>query len=463
MKLKCPRCKTEFEVQAEKPERVSCPQCSGRFRLRPRKQASGHEKAHNDAAASSASEASSSQVMVENSSHGGGASSAPASTAGGGEQFLSRGTRLGGFEIRRAVGRGGMATVYRGIQLSLNRPVAIKVLAPRFARNPSFVQRFELEAGALANLNHPNIVNIIDKGVVDDQYFFVMELVEGINLEQLLQTVELNEKHYMHLIAEISKALTYVHSRGIVHRDVKPSNVLLNKQGLVKVSDFGIAHIVDAVPGELASSTTTVGTANYISPEQLSNSETVDARADIYSLGVTFYKMFTKQLPVGDFRNPSTLNPKLPRSVDGVIARAMRPDPRERFATVQEFCDQLLQCFQVASKENAAGGDSQQPFMFNTQFSSSRQAGANGDSSAGSLFMPSLWQSPSDSTISSSGPFPAAQGGQGAASDTSESEVLEEDEETPSLGKRVALIAGIVGVLLVIVLGLLAWSFWEYV
>jgi serine/threonine-protein kinase len=314
--------------------------------------------------------------------------------------ILPPGTTLGGFELRKVVGRGGMATVYKGVQLSLNRPVAIKLLAARFARNPSFVQRFEREAGALANLNHPNIVNIIDKGVVEDHYFFVMELVEGITLDQLLHTVELNERHYTHIISEIAKALTYVHSKGIVHRDIKPSNVLVNKQGVVKVSDFGIAHITDAAfPPERFGKKATVGTANYMAPEQADNPARVDVRADVYSLGVTFYKMFTKKLPVGDFKPASLLNSKLPRLVDSVLARAMQRDPTARYATVKEFCDELTQLFVPAGVKSVQEGEPQ-PFLFNPTFLTGDNSGKTGPddtSSAISLFVPTNWPSSGDS------------------------------------------------------------------
>ncbi|MGI8907593.1 MAG: serine/threonine-protein kinase [Candidatus Sumerlaeaceae bacterium] len=272
---------------------------------------------------------------------------------------LPPGTKLGGFEIRRVLGRGGMATVYKAVQLSLNRPVAVKLLAPRFASNPVFVERFDREAGALATLNHPNIVNIIDKGAEEGKHFyFVMEYVEGITLDQLMHAVDLTERHYTHLITEISKALTYVHGRGIIHRDIKPSNILVDKPGNVKVSDFGIAHIAEGdAPAERFGRNATVGTTNYMAPEQAANPGAVDVRADIYSLGVTFYKMFTRQLPVGEWKPPTLLNPNLPRTVDTVLARAVQPDPADRYSTVKEFCDDLVALFAAAGSNSASGVD----------------------------------------------------------------------------------------------------------
>lgn len=297
---------------------------------------------------------------------------------------LEPGTRLGGFEIRRVLGRGGMATVYKATQLSLNRPVAVKVLARRFSRNKTFIKRFDQEAGALAGLNHPNIVNIIDKGVVDNNYFFVMEIVEGITLDQLLHSVELTEQHYLHIIGEISKALTYVHSRGIIHRDIKPSNILVNRQGVVKVGDFGIAHIAEGgVPAERSGRMATVGTAYYMSPEQATDPGSVDQRADVYSLGVTFYKMFTRQLPAagGDSALPPTeVNPRLPKAVDAILARAMERDPSKRYQEVVQLCDALVQAFTSRGASElvgaTAGGaaDGQGSFLFNTNLFNSAAA-----------------------------------------------------------------------------------------
>ena len=324
---------------------------------------------------------------------------------------LPPGTRLGGFELGKVIGRGGMATVYRGMQLSLKRAVAVKVLAARFSRNRIFVQRFDIEAGALANLNHPNIVNIIDKGVQDDHYYFVMELVDGITLDQLLHSTELTERHYMHIIREIEKALSYVHSKGIIHRDIKPSNVLVNRGGVVKVSDFGIAHITDpALAGERMGKQKTVGTANYMAPEQAANPEQVDERADIYSLAVTFYKMFTKQLPMGDLKAPSFLNPKIPRTIDAIIQKGMSQDPADRFATVQQFCEALVDTFQPVSKPGGVDAASQMtgPLIFNPDLVSGTGQGAtsagggDADSSASSLFNPFI--------------FPAADSGMGTPS-----------------------------------------------
>jgi serine/threonine-protein kinase len=265
--------------------------------------------------------------------------------------FLAPQTVIGNFRIEGPLGVGGMAHVYKATQLSLKRPVALKILASRLARKPGFVERFDREAGALASLSHPNIVNVIDKGRAGDLYYFAMELVDGITLDQLIQSVDLTPRHYTHVIAEISKALSYVHELGIIHRDIKPANVLVTRHGVVKVSDFGIAHITEGAAegkSDTTNRSSSVGTQHYMSPEQTRDSDSVDARADIYSLAVTFYKMFTRQLPATVWQPPTTLNPKLPLDIDAVISRAMAQDPDERHATVKEFCDAVLAVFNPA-------------------------------------------------------------------------------------------------------------------
>lgn len=449
-RLKCPRCEAKFQAEADPSEHVSCPGCGVRLRLRKRDVVSSSPGVSHSTAGSASSVGSATPRPVTK------------------ESPLAPGTLLGGFEIRRVIGRGGMALVYKGTQLSLKRPVAIKVLAQRFAKNPVFVQRFEREAGALANLNHPNIVNIIDKGVVDDHYYFVMELVEGITLDQLLHSVELNEKHYTHIIGEISKALTYVHGKGIIHRDIKPSNVLVNKAGLVKVSDFGIAHITDVANPERFGKNATVGTANYMAPEQASNPAAVDERADVYALGVTFFKMFTKQLPLDRKKGASVLNPKLPRSVDPVLAKAMSEDPAARFATVKEFCDLLIPMFVTAGKgalvgAGAGSGDTG-PFMFNPEFlkppagpefdSESSSSGV-GSSLFRALAIPSGMDSSGTPTPFSTPAVLAKAGGHDETADPAQGST--DDSEEEKAGKLYTWIAVAIIALVILVGGGLYW------
>ncbi|MCB2154534.1 serine/threonine protein kinase [bacterium] len=261
------------------------------------------------------------------------------------EALLNEGEVLsGGFVVGEIAGEGGMATVYKALQKSLNRTVAIKVLHSRFVRDPEFVSRFEAEAGALASLQHPNIVNIIDRGHDSGRYFFVMEYVEGETLDKKIVEDRLSFPEWRAVVTACEESLDYVHKRGVVHRDIKPSNILIDKQGHVKISDFGIAHILGGDEGEAAQITAparAVGTANYMAPEQTADPSNVDHRADIYSLGVTFYKMLTRMLPVGAFPSPSEANHNVPVAVDEVIFKSMCPDRDDRYQTVREFCDDL--------------------------------------------------------------------------------------------------------------------------
>jgi len=259
-----------------------------------------------------------------------------------GERILNPGEKLGGFQILEVVGAGGMAVVYKALQLSLNRPVALKVLNSRFSRDPAFIQRFEQEAGALAALNHPNIVNIIDKGQAENLYYFVMEFVQGTSLDKAIIEGTLTLTDYMIIIMGIRDALAYVHSRGIVHRDIKPANILLSDEGRVKVSDFGIAHIAWGDPKLQKSGKSQFGTSFYMAPEQAEKGMKVDARTDIYALGVAFYKMFTREIPQGTFAGPSTINPTLPADVDPILEKALQGNPDNRYQSVEAFCNDLV-------------------------------------------------------------------------------------------------------------------------
>jgi serine/threonine protein kinase len=262
-----------------------------------------------------------------------------------------------------------------------------------------------------------------------------------------------------------------VHGRGIIHRDIKPSNILVDKPGNVKVSDFGIAHITEAEgPTERFGRNATVGTMNYMAPEQAVNPAAVDTRADVYSLGVTFYKMFTKQLPVGEWKAPTLLNPNLPRTVDQVVARAVQPNPADRYPTVKEFCDDLLALFAPAGKGSAAvdvvaalapGGIG--AFSFGSTLATTPAgtayalAGDSTDASASGVSSAS--SSGTDSNVGS-GVFSTSvlRGVMGAPPPNAPPPV-EEEEEPPSRTKTYVLVA--IAVLVVIaVAGGLVWHFY---
>jgi serine/threonine-protein kinase len=258
------------------------------------------------------------------------------------------------YEIEREVARGGMAEVYLARDQLLNRPVALKVLFPEYAREPSFVERFRREAQAAANLNHPNIVAIYDWGQEGGTYFIVMEYVEGRSLRDLLRAEgPLDPHEAAEIAAEIAAALAFAHRSGVVHRDVKPGNVLITRNGNVKVTDFGIARA--GTSDALTQTGSVMGTATYFSPEQ-AQGQMVDGRSDVYSLGVVLYEMvtgvapFTGDSPVSvaykhvreDPPAPSRRNPEVPPELEQIILTAMAKDPNLRYQTADDMRSDLL-------------------------------------------------------------------------------------------------------------------------
>ena len=241
-------------------------------------------------------------------------------------------------EILECLGRGGMGVVYKARQKSLNRLVALKLLAPERVNDPRFAERFTREAQALAALNHPNIVIIHDFGQAGGFYFLLMEFVDGVNLRHLLRARKFTPEEALAIVPRLCDALQFAHEHGIVHRDIKPENILLDKTGRVKVADFGIAKMLGNGNGEPGGKTVSpenvtqsvLGTPGYIAPEQKSDPQRVDSRADIYSLGVVFYEMLTGELPGKPIEAPSH-KVQIDVRLDEVVLRALEQKPELRY------------------------------------------------------------------------------------------------------------------------------------
>ncbi|QXG74351.1 Stk1 family PASTA domain-containing Ser/Thr kinase [Modestobacter sp. L9-4] len=264
------------------------------------------------------------------------------------------------YEIGGVLGRGGMAEVHRGRDLRLGREVAVKVLRGDLARDPSSQVRFRREAQAAASLNHPAIVAVYDTGedrtTTGATPYIVMEYVEGETLRDLLRREgRLSPERAMSLTADICAALDFSHRNGIVHRDVKPGNVMITPQGTVKVMDFGIARAVSDSAATMTSTAAVIGTAQYLSPEQ-ARGEGVDARSDVYSAGCLLYELvtgtppFTGDSPVAvayqhvreDPRTPSSINPAIPPALDAILLKAMSKNPANRYQSAADMRADLL-------------------------------------------------------------------------------------------------------------------------
>ena len=256
------------------------------------------------------------------------------------------------YEILEVIGTGGMAVVYKARCHRLNRLVAVKILKDDYLEDEDFRRRFHTESQAVAMLSHPNIVSVYDVSTSLTADYIVMELIEGISLKQYMEKKGvLNWKETLHFAIQIAKALEHAHSRGIVHRDIKPHNVMVLKNGSVKVTDFGIARMMSK--GNTLTKEA-LGSVHYISPEQAKGGR-VDNRSDIYSLGVVMYEMITGRPPYDGESPvavaiqhinsiplaPRELNPEIPEALEAITMKAMAPNLENRYSSAEEMLAEL--------------------------------------------------------------------------------------------------------------------------
>ena len=245
---------------------------------------------------------------------------------------------VAGIEIETPIGRGGMGAVYLGRQISLDREVAVKVLASELSDDPLFLERLEREARVMARLRHPNIVAVHDFQRTEDGAAIVMEFVEGGSLREKLRQhpkgLPMDEALLM--LRQIAAGLEAAHVSGVIHRDMKPENVLIDGEGMARVTDFGLALPLHEGSTRLTLTGTAVGTVDYMAPEQLKGGQ-LDTRLDQFALGVIAYELLTGQTPRGSFDPPHRLRGEIPLQVSQSVMRALRPNPEERFASIGEF------------------------------------------------------------------------------------------------------------------------------
>ena len=273
------------------------------------------------------------------------------------------------YQVTHLIARGGMAMVYRAHDTLLNRAVALKILYSELSEDPAFVERFRREAQAAANLSHPNIVPVFDWGEDEGTYFIVMELVDGTSLAEVLRhTGSVSPSRAAQIGAQVASALSFAHRAGVVHRDVKPGNILITREGQVKVTDFGIAQAV-ASEDHLAAAGSVMGTATYFSPEQ-AEGVAVDGRSDVYSLGVVLFEMVVGRPPfVGDtpvdvssqhvhsvVPSPSEFNPDVPHDLEAIIMEALGKSPHHRYQSADELRADLVR-FTAGEPVRAGSGE----------------------------------------------------------------------------------------------------------
>lgn len=352
LKIHCPECRGQFQVDGEESRsRFECPFCSAPFRFQDKQtvvlSSSPLTRVEVERVAQPVAEESGAPLP-----EAAPATDAPpplpeaaAAAPGTGTRRrtpverpedltpLRPGDVLGGYRLEEVIGWGGMSVVFRAKQLSLGRNVAVKVLRHELGEDPEFSRRFLNEAKALAELAHPNIVNVIDQGIHEGNPYLVMEYIDGVSLREVLSERRLSPAEALRLIPDLCAALEYAHDRGIIHRDIKPENILVTRSGLPKIADFGLVRIL-GTNGEqvsrLTQTRTIMGTVDYMAPEQREGQSDVDHRADIYSLGVVLYEMLTGELPIARFPLPSE-RVQVDVRLDDVVLKVLQKDRDRRY------------------------------------------------------------------------------------------------------------------------------------
>jgi serine/threonine-protein kinase len=273
------------------------------------------------------------------------------------EETSSPTIQIPGIQLMERLGRGSQAVVYKGRQISVDRIVAVKVLTSRTGRDPEARRRFVQEARAAAKLSHNNIVQAIDAGEADGYSYFIQEFIDGTTVYDLLKerSGPLEEERALEIVIHIAEALAHAHSRGFIHRDVKPRNIMLTKEGVAKLADMGLARHTGDVGAAMEEAGKAFGTPYYIAPEQVLGSPNIDFRADIYSLGAAFYEMLTGRPPytaptpqqvmqkhvTGTLTPPDHVNPNLSAGASEVVEVMMSKRPKDRYNTTEDLLADL--------------------------------------------------------------------------------------------------------------------------